>query len=222
MQPGQLYDSGAATDAADRLNGSPYFSGATITPIPPAGGEPDTRDVLVQVKEQNTASIGAGAAVNSNLGLNGNFSYEQRNFDVANVPARAQDLLSDQAFTGAGQTLRVNFSAGHGGDQRQRPVHRAVPVRPAVQRQQRGVLPPVHPRGLVRAARRRERDARQAVRLRLQRVGHAPGRGREDRQRPGLLPAQRQGRRDRPAHARAPLRGGGDPSGSCGACGPRT
>ena len=112
MQPGQLYNSGAVEDAVDRLRGSPYFKAATVEPIPPAGGEPDTRDVLVNVTEQQTASIGAGAAVNSNLGLNGNFTYEQKNFDVANVPSRVDDLLSDRAFTGAGQELRLNFQPG--------------------------------------------------------------------------------------------------------------
>jgi outer membrane protein insertion porin family len=112
MQPGQLYNSGAVDDAIDRLRGSPYFTAATIEPIPPAGGEPDTRDVLVNVKEAQTASIGAGAAVNSNLGLNGNFTYEQKNFDIANVPGRVEDLLSDRSFTGAGQEFRVNFQPG--------------------------------------------------------------------------------------------------------------
>ncbi len=113
MQPGQLWDSDAVADAKDRLSASPYFSpGTTITPIPAAGGEPDTRDMLVQVKEAQTASVGAGAAVNSNLGLNGNFTYEQKNFDVTNPPARVQDLLSDRSFTGAGQDLRLNFSPG--------------------------------------------------------------------------------------------------------------
>jgi outer membrane protein insertion porin family len=112
MQPGDLYNSGAVDEAVDRLRGSPYFNAATVEPIPPAGGEPDTRDVLIQVKEQQTASIGAGAAVNSNLGLNGNFTYEQRNFDLTSVPARVDDLLSDRAFTGAGQELRVNFQPG--------------------------------------------------------------------------------------------------------------
>ncbi len=113
MQPGQRWNSGAVTDATDRLSGTPQFTGATIEPIPPAGGEADTRDLLLQVKENpHTASIGAGAAVNSNLGLNGNFTYEQQNFDVTNVPGRVQDLISDRAFTGAGQEFRVNFQPG--------------------------------------------------------------------------------------------------------------
>ncbi len=116
VQPGQLYDSGALEDAVDRLRGVPSFAPSgqdpntvTITPI---GDAPDTRDVLVEVKEQKTAKISFGGSVNSNLGLAGNITLDQQNFDATNVPTRFQDFLSDRAFTGAGQDLSIVFAPG--------------------------------------------------------------------------------------------------------------
>jgi outer membrane protein insertion porin family len=109
FSPGQLYDSSEAADALDRLRGTPYFATASITPI---GDDPNVRDVLVEVTEQRTASISAGAGINSNLGLSGNLSYEQRNFDITNWPASLGDVTSERAFTGAGQDFRVSFDPG--------------------------------------------------------------------------------------------------------------
>ena len=112
MAPGQRYDSGAVEDAADRLRGTPYFSNATFTPIPPSGGEPDTRDLLVDVTEKQTGFVRAGASVNSSLGLVGDFSYDQKNFDIANPSLSPADLVGGLAWTGAGQEFRVDLQPG--------------------------------------------------------------------------------------------------------------
>jgi outer membrane protein insertion porin family len=97
------------TDAIDRLRGTPYFSTVSITPI---GDDPRVRDVIVEVEEKRTASITVGAGINSNLGLSGNLSYEQSNFDITNLPASFSDITSERAFTGAGQDFRINFNPG--------------------------------------------------------------------------------------------------------------
>ena len=109
---GQLWDSGEVEDAIDRLKGRPYYGNVSITPIPPAGGEPNTRDVLVEVTERPSTNITAGAGVNSSTGLAGNFGYTQTNFDVANPSLSLDDLRSGHAWTGAGQTFRVDFQPG--------------------------------------------------------------------------------------------------------------
>lgn len=109
VAPGELYDSAELADAADRLRGAPYFQTVDITPI---GDDPDYRDVLVQVTEARTASFNIGAGVNSNGGVGGNLTYEQRNFDIANVPASPRDFFTDRAFTGAGQNFRASFEPG--------------------------------------------------------------------------------------------------------------
>jgi outer membrane protein insertion porin family len=107
--PGQLYNSAEVADALDRLKGTPYFSTVSITPI---GDDPAVRDVLVEVTEQRTASISVGAGVNSNLGLSGNLSYEQKNFDITNLPSSLGDITSERAFTGAGQDFRASYNPG--------------------------------------------------------------------------------------------------------------
>jgi outer membrane protein insertion porin family len=109
MTPGSLYNSGDVQDAVDRLRGLPYFAGVTATPI---GDNPEYRDELVEVQEQRTAEFRIGAGINSNGGVGGNITYSQRNFDLGNPPNDWRDILSDHSFTGAGQTLRLNFSPG--------------------------------------------------------------------------------------------------------------
>ncbi len=109
VTPGQLYNSAELQDAIDRLRGGPFFTNVTITPI---GDDPETRDVLVEVAEGRTANFGIGAGVNSNGGIGGNLSYEQRNFDITAWPSNFRDLFTDRAFTGAGQTFRVSLEPG--------------------------------------------------------------------------------------------------------------
>ena len=107
--PGQVYDSGAVQESLDRIRGLPFFQNVTVTPI---GDDPQFRDLLVEVTEQRTANFSIGAGVNSNGGLGGNLTYSQSNFDIANVPTDWRDVLSDHAFTGAGQGFRASFNPG--------------------------------------------------------------------------------------------------------------
>ncbi len=109
VTPGQLYNSAELQDAIDRLRGGPFFTNVTITPI---GDDPETRDVLVEVAEGHTANFGIGAGINSNGGIGGNLSYEQRNFDITAWPSNFRDVFSDRAFTGAGQTFRISLEPG--------------------------------------------------------------------------------------------------------------
>lgn len=109
VAPGQLYDSSEIQDAVDRLRATPYFESVTITPI---GADPDSRDLLVEVLENRTATFTVGAGVNSNGGVGGNITYEQKNFDIANPPSTWRDIFSDRAWTGAGQSLRISLEPG--------------------------------------------------------------------------------------------------------------
>jgi outer membrane protein insertion porin family len=109
VHPGMLYNSGELQDAAERLRALPYFSRVTITPI---GDDPEERDVLVEVVEARTATFTIGAGINSNGGVGGNVTYEQRNFDITNWPATPGDLFTDRAFVGAGQNFRISLEPG--------------------------------------------------------------------------------------------------------------
>ena len=65
IEPGQLYDSSELLAAVDRIKSTPYFRSATITPI---GDDPNYRDVLVEVQENQFRSFNVGAGVSSNGG----------------------------------------------------------------------------------------------------------------------------------------------------------
>jgi outer membrane protein assembly complex protein YaeT len=107
--PGGVYNSGAVQDALERLRATPFFSTVTATPI---GDDPNFRDLLVEVTEQKTAQFNIGAGINSNGGIGGNITFEQRNFDITNVPNDWRDVMGEHAFTGAGQGFRASFEPG--------------------------------------------------------------------------------------------------------------
>jgi outer membrane protein insertion porin family len=109
VAPGQLYNSGEIQDAQDRIRGTRLVNTATITPI---GDDPETRDLLVEVQETQTAFFLIGAGITSNAGVLGNISYEQRNFDITNWPHSFDEALSRRAFTGAGQYFRILLEPG--------------------------------------------------------------------------------------------------------------
>jgi outer membrane protein assembly factor BamA len=109
VSPGDVYNSGEVQDAQDRVRGQPYFDQVAITPI---GQDPNFRDLLVEVNEAKTASFNVGAGINSNGGVGGNFTYEQKNFDLFNFPDSFGEIFSDRAFTGAGQNLRLTLEPG--------------------------------------------------------------------------------------------------------------
>ena len=116
VAPGQLYNSAELLKAQDRLKALGYYRGVTITPIPPVGAAPDSdidvRDLLVEVVEGDTARFAIGAGVSSNSGLLGQIVYEQKNFDITNLPGNSKELFSSKAFTGAGQTFRISIEPG--------------------------------------------------------------------------------------------------------------
>jgi outer membrane protein insertion porin family len=109
VAPGQLYNSGEIQDAQDRIRNTRLVSNVTITPI---GDDPDGRDLLIEVTESQTAFFLVGAGLTSNAGVLGNISYEQRNFDITNVPGSFDELFSRKAFTGAGQYFRILLEPG--------------------------------------------------------------------------------------------------------------
>jgi len=110
VQPGQLYNAGELQDATDRIRAIPGLF--TAVNIAPTGDDPATRDILVEVKEGSSANLSLGAGINSNGGVGGNITYEQKNFDITNWPRSMSELFSDRAFTGAGQTLRLSLEPG--------------------------------------------------------------------------------------------------------------
>ncbi len=107
--PGGIYNTEARDKGKKRLESRGYFESIDIQPI---GEEPTSRDALVEVKEGRTGLILFGVGVDTNSGVLGQFSIEQRNFDIGRWPATLSELFGGDAFIGGGQRLRLDFEPG--------------------------------------------------------------------------------------------------------------
>ncbi len=83
----------------------------TVSVINPEG-DSEFKDILVSVQEANTGSLIFGVGVNSDAGLNGSIVLNERNFDITRFPTSLDDLLSGNAFRGAGQEFRLEAMPG--------------------------------------------------------------------------------------------------------------
>lgn len=87
-------------------------SSPKVTVQPEDPQNPGVRDVLVEVKETNTGSIGLGAGISSDGGVIGQISLQQRNFDLFDTPDSVGEFLSGRAFRGAGQSFNLTLAPG--------------------------------------------------------------------------------------------------------------
>ncbi len=71
-----------------------------------------SKDVLVTVQEANTGSLMFGLGVNSDSGLTGSIVLNERNFDITRPPTSFDELLSGDAWRGAGQEFRLEAVPG--------------------------------------------------------------------------------------------------------------
>jgi len=96
------FGSGAALDP---------FSGM---PAPPPTYIPETRtaDLEITGTPARTGRLMLGGAVNSDAGVTGNITLDERNFDILRFPRSFQDLAGGTAFRGAGQTFRLEAVPG--------------------------------------------------------------------------------------------------------------
>ncbi len=83
----------------------------TVTVLDP-DSDKEFKDLMVQVQETTTGSLLFGVGVNSDLGLTGSLVLTERNFDIMRVPTSLDDLLSGNAFRGAGQEFRAEAVPG--------------------------------------------------------------------------------------------------------------
>lgn len=73
---------------------------------------PGYRDVLVEVRETNTGSLGFGAGISSDGGVVGQISLRQRNFDLYDTPDSVGEFFAGRAFRGAGQDFNISIAPG--------------------------------------------------------------------------------------------------------------
>lgn len=87
-------------------------TGVKVTPQAPDPQDPTYRDVLIEVQETNTGSLGFGVVAGSDNGLVGSISLTQRNFDLRDTPDTAGEFFTGRAFRGAGQTFKIEALPG--------------------------------------------------------------------------------------------------------------
>lgn len=120
--PQRPADTTAMRDSKDLLDASRLFEGTPspggpptsvrLTFQPPATPDSDERDVLVEVKETNTGSIGFGIGISSDSGVAGSLSVTQRNFDLFDLPESPEELFNGRAFRGGGQIFNLTLAPG--------------------------------------------------------------------------------------------------------------
>jgi outer membrane protein insertion porin family len=69
-------------------------------------------DLVIDGYPARTGRIMLGGAVNSDAGVTGQLTIDERNFDITRWPRSFQDLASGTAFRGAGQTFRIEMAPG--------------------------------------------------------------------------------------------------------------
>jgi len=114
VKPERWLDGASLNETERRLRRNGLFDpqGVKVTIQPEDRAEPGYRDVLVEVKEADTGSIGFGAAVSTDSGLVGAISLSQRNFDIRDTPDSFQEFITGRAFRGAGQTFDLSLQPG--------------------------------------------------------------------------------------------------------------
>ncbi|MFP4224523.1 MAG: outer membrane protein assembly factor BamA [Phycisphaeraceae bacterium] len=110
MEPGRPYDAPGMNETERRLSESPLFSSADVTVLGEPGDE--VRDVLIEVEEGQTGSLTFGAGVSSDVGLIGSIDLVRRNFDITDPPATLGELVTGEAFRGAGQYFSLTLQPG--------------------------------------------------------------------------------------------------------------
>jgi outer membrane protein insertion porin family len=111
LTPGRPFDRTQVETTERRLGESSLFSEANVTILGNPGDE--YRDVLVEVKEQNSGSISFGAGVSSDVGVIGAIDLVQRNFDLTDLPESWGEFFTGKAFRGAGQYFAVALQPGN-------------------------------------------------------------------------------------------------------------
>ncbi len=111
--PGRPLDGTLVERGENLIKGTRLFNDVRVAIQQPTPEAPDVRDIIVEVKERNTGSFNFGAGVASDSGVFGEFSFRQQNFDIADYPLSAEELISGRAFRGAGQAFDITLAPGN-------------------------------------------------------------------------------------------------------------
>ncbi len=114
LDPGQVLDYGRVEQARQNLMRRGVFDQEEAPTIEIDQSNPDSefKDIIIRVKEAQTGQFGIQGTVNSNAGVSGQVTLNQRNFDFTRIPRSLDDLLSGGAFRGNGQEFRLTAQPG--------------------------------------------------------------------------------------------------------------
>lgn len=110
LEPGESFNTKKLRRSIDRLNGLGYF--APVEHRFEDSALPESKDLVLDVKEQGTGQFILGGGISSNVGFIGRLGLEQRNFDLTRVPESGVDVLEGNAFAGGGQFFRLLLQPG--------------------------------------------------------------------------------------------------------------
>lgn len=112
LRPGRPLSTLDLATGERRIQTTGLFANPSIRVQSPSPEDPNHRDVIIEVVERDTGQLGFGAAVSSDLGVFGQFDYQQRNFDIADFPESWDEFVRGRAFRGAGQTFNITLQPG--------------------------------------------------------------------------------------------------------------
>jgi len=95
--------------------GSPNELNPLVAPYAPGGVgtfPQNYADIDVYLAETQTGRINFGGAYNSDNGIVGQFTIDERNFDLWRFPRSFRDITDGTAWRGAGQTFRLELVPG--------------------------------------------------------------------------------------------------------------
>jgi outer membrane protein insertion porin family len=110
--PGEEYNNSNLQRALQRVKDRQLVDAQTqgLTIRTQETDDPQTRDVIVDVKEGQTGTIRFAAGYSSSFGVTGLLEFTQRNFDIADLPTGWDDLIGGTGFAGGGQFLRLRVA----------------------------------------------------------------------------------------------------------------
>lgn len=110
VYPGEEFNMKKLKRSLAKLEGSGYFQDVSFRTED--SGDPDHKNLIIDVKEASTGAIRLGGGYSSNFGVIGLIELTQRNFDIADPPKSFEDFLSGNAWAGAGQFFRLSAQPG--------------------------------------------------------------------------------------------------------------
>lgn len=116
--PGELYNAKVAPrEGNGRLEKYSQRAASAqqvmIRPVAPESGDPNTKDVRVDLEEGMTGIIRPGVGFSSDNGVMAQIIYQQQNFDIADLPENLGEWFTPwRTFRGAGQRFGLRLEPG--------------------------------------------------------------------------------------------------------------